>query len=117
MTSTAEPAAERETERPGSGSEMDINAAAAVHRNARYRLDSIVIRYAGVDLTYTQLDGRAARLASVLADGGLAEGDRVAYVDLNSPSFLPERDAGRVPARRSSSRSTSGWPGRNSTMS
>jgi acyl-CoA synthetase (AMP-forming)/AMP-acid ligase II len=88
MTSTVEPAAERETGRAGYGSEVDINAAAAVHRNARYQPDSIVIRYAGVDLTYTQLDGRAARLASVLADGGLAEVDQVAYVGLNSPSFL-----------------------------
>jgi fatty-acyl-CoA synthase len=71
-----------------SGAAVDINPATAVHRNARYEPDSIAIRYAGGDLTYAQLDNRAARLASVLSDGGVAAGDRVAYLGLNSPSFL-----------------------------
>jgi fatty-acyl-CoA synthase len=76
------------TIRTDTGREADINPAAAVHRHARYESESVVIRYAGGDLTYAQLDDRAARLASLFADGGLAEGDRVAFVGLNSPSFL-----------------------------
>jgi fatty-acyl-CoA synthase len=67
---------------------VDINPAAAVHRNTRYQPDALVIRYAGGDLTGAQLDDRAARLASVLAKGGVALGDRVAYLGLNSPAFL-----------------------------
>lgn len=69
-------------------SDVDINPAAVVHRNACYEPDSIVIRYEGGDLTYGQLDDLAARLADVLSQGGLAPGDRVAYLGLNSPAFL-----------------------------
>jgi fatty-acyl-CoA synthase len=71
-----------------SGTAVDINLAAAVHRNARYQPDALVIRYAGGNLTCAQLDDRAARLASVFAEGGVAAGDRVAYLGLNSPAFL-----------------------------
>jgi fatty-acyl-CoA synthase len=71
-----------------SGTAVDINAAAAVHRNALYQPDALVIRYAGGNLTCAQLDDRAARLASVFAEGGVAAGDRVAYLGLNSPAFL-----------------------------
>jgi fatty-acyl-CoA synthase len=71
-----------------SGTAVDINAAAAVHRNALYQPDALVIRYAGGNLTGAQLDDRAARLASVFAEGGVAAGDRVAYLGLNSPAFL-----------------------------
>ncbi len=50
--------------------------------------DTLAIRYAGGDLTYRELDDRAARVATVLAGGGIADGDRVAYLGLNSSSFL-----------------------------
>ncbi|HJQ45103.1 MAG TPA: long-chain fatty acid--CoA ligase [Amycolatopsis sp.] len=69
-------------------SSVDINPATAVHRNAYYEPDSVVLRYSGGDLTYAQLDERAARLATVFAEGGVGPGDRVAYLGLNSPSFL-----------------------------
>lgn len=71
-----------------SGLRVDLNPAAAVARNARYQGASVVIRYAGGDLTYAALDDRAARLATVLADGGIGDGDRVAHLGLNSSSFL-----------------------------
>lgn len=71
-----------------SGLNTDLNPAAAVQRNARYQGDHVVIRYAGGDLTYAQLDDKAARLATVLADGGVGDGDRVAFLGLNSSSFL-----------------------------
>ncbi|MFE9095759.1 AMP-binding protein [Streptomyces sp. NPDC007264] len=71
-----------------SGLRVDLNPAAAVARNARWQGDAVVVRYAGGDLTYAQLDEKAARLAAVLADGGTADGDRIAHLGLNSSSFL-----------------------------
>lgn len=67
---------------------VNINPAAAVAANAGYFGDDVVIRYDGGDLTYAELDDRAARLATVLADGGVRDGDRVAYVGLNSATFV-----------------------------
>ncbi|MEU9345261.1 long-chain fatty acid--CoA ligase [Streptomyces sp. NPDC048278] len=71
-----------------SGLRVDLNPAAAVERNARFRGDTVVVRYAGGDLTYARLDDKAARLAAVLADGGITDGDRVAFLGLNSGSYL-----------------------------
>ncbi|MDX3629921.1 long-chain fatty acid--CoA ligase [Streptomyces europaeiscabiei] len=71
-----------------SGLHVDLNPAAAVACNARFQGGSIAIRYPGGDLTYAQLDDKAARLATVLADGGIGDGDRVAHLGLNSSSFL-----------------------------
>ncbi|MEV5835479.1 long-chain fatty acid--CoA ligase [Nocardia sp. NPDC052112] len=70
------------------GATVDINPATAIHGNAAYQPDGIVIRYVGGDLTYAQLEERAARLAAVLAARGITDGARVAYLGLNSPSFL-----------------------------
>ncbi|MFF0818184.1 long-chain fatty acid--CoA ligase [Rhodococcus sp. NPDC003318] len=71
-----------------SGFAVDVNPAAAVQRNAGWNGDAVALRYPGVDLTYADLEDRIARLAAVLADGGVRPGDRVAYVGLNSPAFL-----------------------------
>ena len=67
---------------------VDINPAAAVARNARYFGDDTAVVYAGGDLTYRELEGRCARLATVLSTGGVSTGDRVAYVGMNSSSFV-----------------------------
>jgi fatty-acyl-CoA synthase len=67
---------------------FDINPASGVARRARYNPDEVAIRYAGGDLTAAELDDRSARLATVLAGGGVHEGDRVAYLGLNSSSFV-----------------------------
>ncbi|MEU6798657.1 long-chain fatty acid--CoA ligase [Nonomuraea wenchangensis] len=69
-------------------SKTDVNPASAVARNARYFPDVVAVRYRGGDFTYAQLDAKAARLATVLAEGGTGAGDRVAYAGLNSASFL-----------------------------
>ncbi|MEV6381883.1 long-chain-fatty-acid--CoA ligase [Streptomyces sp. NPDC051773] len=71
-----------------SGLRVSLNPAAAVASNARYDGDAVVVRYAGGDLTYAQLDEKSARLTTVLADGGVGDGDRVAYLGLNSSAFL-----------------------------
>ncbi|MEX0427612.1 long-chain fatty acid--CoA ligase [Nocardioides sp. DS6] len=70
------------------GTNADINPAAAVAANARCFADTVAVRYEGGDLTYAELDDRAARLATVLAEGGVGAGDRVAYVGLNSATFF-----------------------------
>ncbi|GAA4965835.1 fatty-acyl-CoA synthase [Nonomuraea thailandensis] len=67
---------------------IDVNPASAVARNARYFPDVTAVRYPGGDLTYAQLDDKAARLATVLAEDGVGTGDRVAYAGLNSAAFL-----------------------------
>lgn len=71
-----------------SGLTVDLNTAAAVARNARQRGDSTAIGYPGGDLTYAELDDRAARLATALSEGGTADGDPVAYLGLNSTAFF-----------------------------
>ncbi|MBM6545370.1 long-chain fatty acid--CoA ligase [Janibacter sp. YIM B02568] len=71
-----------------SGHALDINPVAAVKRNARLTPDSTVLIYEGGDVTYAELDEKAARLATDLVRSGVGEGDRVAYLGLNSPSFL-----------------------------
>ncbi|MFJ2756422.1 long-chain fatty acid--CoA ligase [Nocardioides sp. NPDC087217] len=67
---------------------VDINPATVVARNARHFGDNVAVIYAGGDLTYAELDMRVARLASVLDDDGVRAGDRVAYLGMNSSSFL-----------------------------
>ncbi|MET8430582.1 AMP-binding protein [Nocardia sp. NPDC004860] len=71
-----------------SGAAVDVNPASSIAAVARYQADRVAIRYAGGDLNFAQLDDRAARLAAVLADRGVGEGDRVAYLGLNSSAFL-----------------------------
>ncbi|MFG2948394.1 AMP-binding protein [Streptomyces adustus] len=71
-----------------SGLAVDLNPASAVARNARYHADTIVLDYPGGDLTFRELDDRAARLATVLTEGGTRDGDRVAYLGLNSTAFF-----------------------------
>lgn len=69
-------------------SSPDLNPVRAVARLAALDPRRTVIRYEGGDLTIAQVDERAARLAAVLAGGGIGKGDRVAYLGTNSPTFL-----------------------------
>lgn len=71
-----------------SGLAVDVNPVTAIARQAALQGQHPVVRYAGGDLTYAELDRRSAQLASVLVDGGVAAGDRVAYLGLNSPAFV-----------------------------
>ncbi|MEV7085527.1 long-chain fatty acid--CoA ligase [Streptomyces sp. NPDC093085] len=71
-----------------SGLGVDLNPAVAVAGNAGHCGDSVVLDYPGGSLTYRELDDKAARLATVLADGGTHSGDRVAYLGLNSTAFF-----------------------------
>ncbi|MGW6281286.1 AMP-binding protein [Kribbella sp. NPDC055071] len=71
-----------------SGHRVDINPATAVARNARYYPGTLAAVYSGGDLTFAQLDDKVARCARVLVDRGVELGDRVAFLGMNSTSFL-----------------------------
>lgn len=70
------------------GLRVDISPAAAVHKLSRHSPDRAAVVYEGRWMSYGELAGAAGRLAMVLADGGVGHGDRVAYIGLNSPTFL-----------------------------
>ncbi|WP_063021886.1 long-chain-fatty-acid--CoA ligase [Nocardia niwae] len=67
---------------------VDLNPAAAIRRIVGYQPDAVAISYPGTELDYAHLDERIARLAGVLSACGIGQGDRVAYVGMNSPAFL-----------------------------
>ncbi|WP_433566680.1 acyl-CoA synthetase [Nocardia sp. CA-151230] len=67
---------------------VNINPATAISTLAGFQPDSTVIRYAGGDLTYSELDLKTARVAVLLAARGVTTGDRVAYLGLNSSAYL-----------------------------
>ena len=50
--------------------------------------DKVAILFRGRETTYPQLADRIDRLASALRDRGIVEGDRVAYLGNNHPSFI-----------------------------
>jgi long-chain acyl-CoA synthetase len=58
-----------------------------VRIDAGYR-DAIALRYGGQDYAYADLDHRSQRLASVLAQGGVGKGDRVALLARNGVAFF-----------------------------
>lgn len=67
---------------------VDLNPATAVAANARYFGERAALASESGTHTYRDLDDQAARLACVLSKRGIREGDRVAYVGLNSPAFV-----------------------------
>ncbi|MDZ7917381.1 MAG: AMP-binding protein [Rhodococcus sp. (in: high G+C Gram-positive bacteria)] len=70
------------------GGSVNINPALAVSGNSSNFGGRAAVRYCGGDLTHHELEDRSARLAAVLIDRGVGEGDRVAYLGLNSPALL-----------------------------
>lgn len=55
---------------------------------ARHSPDAPCLIYEGETHSYAGVADRAGRMAQVLASGGVARGDRVAYLGLNSPTFI-----------------------------
>lgn len=68
---------------------------------ARRRPDHPALRWAGGQLTYSELDARASRVAQALRAAGVGAGDRVAFLDKNSPEqvelFFGAAKLGAVP--------------------
>ncbi|WP_160105721.1 long-chain-fatty-acid--CoA ligase [Pseudomonas izuensis] len=59
-----------------------------LHRHLQQRPNAVAIRYQGRSISYAEFGDRVARLAGALKGLGVASGDRVALLALNSPLFL-----------------------------
>ncbi|WP_136476379.1 long-chain-fatty-acid--CoA ligase [Pseudomonas sp. DG56-2] len=59
-----------------------------LHRHLQARPHATAVRFAGRSITYAQLGERVARLASALQGLGVARGDRVAMLSLNSQRYI-----------------------------
>ena len=59
-----------------------------IERHARFAPGAAAIRFEGAAISYAELARRIRCAAAVLADSGVARGDAVAYLGLNSPAEL-----------------------------
>ncbi len=59
-----------------------------LHRAAQQQPDAIAVRFAGRARSYKEFGARVARLAGALQSLGMAPGDRVAMLSLNSDLYL-----------------------------
>jgi fatty-acyl-CoA synthase len=66
----------------------DIGLGSMIGRRAHLSPDLPALTFEGETWTYAQMLDRIDRFATVLADGGVSRGDRVAYLGLNHPNFL-----------------------------
>lgn len=67
---------------------ININPVAGVLRQAQYGPAATALVYEDRSLTYAELVDEAGRLAAALRANGVVEGDRVAYLGLNSATFV-----------------------------
>ena len=78
------------------------NTAGYLRHWAEHRPDHPALRWSGNQMTYRELHERACRVANALISAGVAPGDRVAFLDKNSPEqvemFFGAAYAGAVPA-------------------
>jgi long-chain acyl-CoA synthetase len=70
------------------GSTLEANFAALVAAHARWRGDDRMLDFQGRSMTFGQYHRRGMRTAAALAARGVGVGDRVAFLDKNSPEFL-----------------------------
>ncbi len=66
---------------------MGLNLASIVTESAAQAPDSPAVRLGGTELTYAELDQRSARLATLLREQGLQQGDRVGVMLPNVLEF------------------------------
>jgi long-chain acyl-CoA synthetase len=66
---------------------MPLNLASILTASAERSPDSPAIRLGGLELSYSELDERSARLAALLREKGLQPGDRVGVMLPNVPEF------------------------------
>ncbi|MFB0832981.1 acyl-CoA synthetase [Arthrobacter halodurans] len=68
--------------------QIDINPVAGVRRQAQFGPGAPALVYEGRTIGYAELVDDAGRLAAAMRANGVVEGDRVAYLGLNSATFL-----------------------------
>jgi long-chain acyl-CoA synthetase len=66
---------------------MGLNLASIVTESAAKSPESVAVRLGGLELTYADLDDRSARLAALLREKGLQQGDRVGVMLPNVLEF------------------------------
>src|SRR6478609_9789087 len=66
---------------------MGLNLASLLTESAQRVPDGPAIRLGNVELSYGELDDRSARLATLLREKGIKEGDRVGVMLPNVPDF------------------------------
>jgi len=66
---------------------MGLNLASIVTESAARRPDAVAVRLGPLELTYADLDDRSARLAALLREKGLQQGDRVGVMLPNVIEF------------------------------
>jgi long-chain acyl-CoA synthetase len=66
---------------------MGLNLASLLTGSAERQPDDAAIRLGDVELTYAELDERSARLAALLGERGVRQGDRVGAMLPNVPEF------------------------------
>ncbi|MBO3275647.1 long-chain-fatty-acid--CoA ligase [Pseudomonas schmalbachii] len=59
-----------------------------LHRHLQKRPNAIAVRYQGRSITYAEFGDRVARLAGALKNLGVASGDRVAMLSVNSQRYI-----------------------------
>jgi long-chain acyl-CoA synthetase len=65
-----------------------MTASAILRHYRASRADATMFVYQDQEITWSQMWDRATIVAAALQDEGVAKGDRVAFVDLNSPEFF-----------------------------
>src|SRR6476659_2302313 len=66
---------------------MSLNLASTITESAARSPAAVAVRLGGLELTYAELDDRSARLAALLRERGLQQGDRVGVMLPNVLEF------------------------------
>ena len=66
---------------------MGLNLASVVTESAERAPEAVAVRLAPLELSYAELDDRSARLATLLREKGLEQGDRIGVMLPNVLEF------------------------------
>jgi long-chain acyl-CoA synthetase len=80
---------------------MGLNLASIVTESAARTPAAVAVRLGPLELTYADLDDRSARLAALLREKGLRQGDRVGVMLPNVLEFRSPTTACSAPAASS----------------
>src|SRR4051812_17497018 len=69
------------------GGTMGLNLASIVTDSAARAAEAVAVRLGPLELTYGELDDRSARLAALLRERGLGQGDRIGVMLPNVLEF------------------------------
>lgn len=68
--------------------DLDVNPCYQLYRHERYQPERTALIYEGQTYTYAEFVGEVRKWAAHFDEAGVRQGDRVAYIGLNSRSFL-----------------------------